>query len=79
MTINMETVRTAEEFIREDGLIRNEYIIKDIVPLMIEFAQMHVELALKAALEDFPYGGSDPVTYEDVKDIADSYPLTNIK
>ena len=46
---------------------------------MIEFAKLHVEAALKAALEEVPYGGSDPVHYEDVVGILDCYPLTNIK
>lgn len=53
--------------------------IDDVRELMIEFAKYHVELALKAALEDIPYGGSDPISFEDVKHILDSYPLTNIK
>lgn len=50
-----------------------------ITDVMVEFAQYHVKKALEAALEDIPYGGSDPISFEDVKDIGDSYPLTNIK
>ena len=47
--------------------------------MMIEFAKMHVQAALKAALEEVPYGGSDEVRYEDVVSILTCYPLDNIK
>ena len=48
---------------------------------MIEFAKLHVEAALKAALEDFPCGSStDTVSHEDAADaILNAYPLNNIK
>ena len=49
--------------------------------VMIEFAKLHVEAALKAAFEDAPCGSStDIVTCEELhKAIMDSYPLENIK
>lgn len=54
--------------------------IDDVKDLMITFAKHHVQEALKAALEDIPYGGHDNIHYEDVKHIlTESYPLTNIK
>lgn len=46
---------------------------------MIEFAKMHVKLALKEALEEVPYGGSDEIHYEDVVGILTCYNLDNIK
>ena len=49
---------------------------------MVEFAKMHVEAALKEALDSIPCLGSssDIATYEEVEDaVLNSYPLTNIK
>jgi hypothetical protein len=53
--------------------------LEDVRDMLIEFAQFHVTEALKAALEDIPYGGSDSISYDDVEHILESYPLTNIK
>ena len=50
-----------------------------ITDTMIEFAKLHVQAALEAALEEVPYGGSDEVRYEDVVGILTCYPLENIK
>lgn len=57
---------------------------KHLVPAnaMIEFAKLHVEAALKEALDSIPCLGSssDIPTYEEVeKEILNSYPLENIK
>ena len=52
------------------------------VDMMIEFAKLHVEAALKEALESIPCLGSstDIATYEEVEDaVLNSYPLENIK
>jgi hypothetical protein len=72
---------TAEEFLRQkpfiNGMTRAEQQIA-----MIEFAKMHVEAALKEALESIPCLGSssDIATYEEVEDaVLNCYPLTNIK
>lgn len=57
---------------------------------MIEFAKLHVEAALKEALESIPCLGSSsdnlhpwfhpPATYEEVEDaVLNAYPLTLIK
>ena len=48
---------------------------------MIQFAKLHVEAALKAAIEAAPSGSStDTVSYEDVvKALSDCYPLNLIQ
>ena len=75
-----------ESFIKEqqeeetlDGSI-SEYE-QDIKKMMIEFAKLHVEAAIKACIEDAPSGSStDTVSYEDVVEaLRDSYPLDKIK
>lgn len=52
------------------------------VDMMIKFAKIHVEAALKEALESIPCLGSstDIATYEEVEDaVLTSYPFNNIK
>lgn len=50
------------------------------IDIMVEFAKLHVQAALQAALEEVPYGSStDTVSYEDVSGILTCYPLENIK
>jgi hypothetical protein len=83
----MSTIPTAEEFL----LASESYFNKDNSPgnlnshLLIAFAKMHVEAALKAASEQAScsrsYSGwSDGSSFEVNKDsILDSYSLTNIK
>jgi len=54
----------------------------DIEEMLIEFAKLHVEAALKEALESIPCLGSssDIATYEEVEDaVLNAYPLTLIK
>lgn len=53
----------------------------DVLIMMRDYAKLHVEAALNAALEDAPYGSStDTVSYKDMKDsILNAYPLSNIK
>lgn len=46
--------------------------------LMIEFAKMHVEAALKEAADQVDTGNQD-FTYIDRETILNAYPLTNIK
>lgn len=57
------------------------FVLRNIEEFMIEFAKMHVKVALKAALEDSPTGSSTDIpSYEDMKDaILNAYPLENIK
>jgi len=78
----MEKLPTAQELgnklYQPIGMSCNEFAIK----LAIEFAKLHVEAALKEALESIPCLGSssDIATYEEVEDaVLNSYPLKNIK
>lgn len=81
----MSKILTAEEFLdKKCGL----YIDKEfgdkfadgVTPdILIEFAKIHVQEALKTALDEVPYGGSDEIRYEDVVHILDCYNLDNIK
>ena len=78
-------MKTAEEFIIEKEYpLYNEfgglgmYYVKEA---MIEFAKMHVQEALKQALESIPCLGSstDIASYEEVEEaVLNSYPLENI-
>jgi hypothetical protein len=76
------TSPTAEQFLEE---FKAKKLIltmtsKDIQEYTIEFAKLHVEAALKEALESIPYDSSDIATYEELEDaVLNSYPLTNIK
>lgn len=52
----------------------------DIIELMKTFATLHIQAALKEALESIPCLGSssDIATYEEVKDaVLNAYPLDN--
>ena len=76
-------MKTAEEFLRNSSVTssdRHDFLSKQ--ELMIGFAKMHVEEALKQALENIPCLGSstDIASYEEVeKAILNSYPLDLIK
>jgi hypothetical protein len=69
--------------IRENLHMRgfDHYDEATVQTLMIEFAKLHVEAAIKTCIEEAPSGSStDTVSYEDVvKALKDCYPLTNIK
>ena len=84
-------ITTSEEFLKQD-----EELIEDIIDgkisysialdilqnKLIEFAKLHVEAALKEALESIPCLGSssDIATYEEVEEaVLNAYPLTKIK
>jgi hypothetical protein len=69
---------TAEEFLKQEGWYNEECSVNY---LMIEFAKLHVEAAIKECIEEAPSGSStDTVSYEDVVNaLKDCYPLTNIK
>ena len=74
---------TAEEFLRNSSVTSSDsYDFLSKQELMIEFAKMHVQEALKQALENIPCLGSstDIASYEEVeKAILNCYPLENIK
>ena len=70
-------MKTAKEFLKDAP--NNGKYWEDI---LIEFAKMHVQAALKEALESIPCLGSssDMATYEEVEDaVLNAYPLTLIK
>ena len=70
----------AEDFLRSKGYDSGEEPTEGIKELLCEFAKLHVQAALEAALEEVPYGSStDTVSYEDVSGILTCYPLENIK
>jgi hypothetical protein len=71
-------IPTAEDFFAEHCVEMDSTVAKQ----MIEFAKLHVEAALKEALENIPCLGSstDIATYEEVEEaVLNAYPLTNIK
>jgi hypothetical protein len=71
----MQKIPTAREFY-------DKHDSDDCVVMMIEFAKLHVEAALKEALESIPCLGSssDIATYEEVEEaVLSSYPLDKIK
>ncbi len=78
-------IPTAEEFLKKEELVTDineqKAWLSNVKRYMIEFAKLHVEAALEAALEDSPHGSSTDIpSYEDMKDaILNAYPLTNIK
>jgi len=85
----MNNIPTAAEVIRAE-FVEGEFdeimaqvntsIEPDITHAMITFAKLHVQAALKEALDNVPYGSStDTVSYEDVKGILTCYDLNNIK
>ena len=74
-------IPTAEEFISNVGTIKSpisgheSYLIDDVTNKMIEFAKLHVELALKAAIDNISEGSSEAIE----ECIKNSYSLDNIK
>jgi len=77
----MKKPPTVEEFLKGENLPTDILSGDDISYAMIEFAKLHVQAALEAALEDSPYGSSTDIpSYEDMKEaILNAYPLINIK
>ena len=80
----MEKIPTAEEFLQNykndtDHYADQDYSEGRLIKALQEFAKIHVTKALKYALEEVPYGGSDAIHYEDVVGILTCYPIENIK
>jgi hypothetical protein len=87
-------IQTAEEFFEENKIIpfhTDNFQYNEIYNIMIEFAKMHVEAALKAAdnnaqvdIVDWNDPGfnltepATPIYGVDNKSILSAYPLTNI-
>jgi len=75
----MEQIPTAEAFLKTKNHVES-YQYFFISELMIEFAKMHVEAALKAAYDNIEYTEVDSsVPYVVEESILNSYPLENIK
>lgn len=74
----MEKIPTAEEFAKNNHPMKTYPVDWNV---MIEFAKLHVEAAIKSCIEEAPSGSStDTVSYEDVVEaLKDCYPLENIK
>lgn len=74
----MNKIPTAEEFAKTHHPMKTYPVDHQ---MMIEFAKLHVEAALKAAFEDVPCGSSSdiPSCKEVHAAIFNSYPLENIK
>ena len=80
----MEEVLTAYDFLDKRypdfESLDNGSIWDNIEEVMQDFAKLHVEAALKAALENAPIGcRTDVPSYEEMEDaIFNAYPLNNI-
>jgi len=75
-------IPTAEEFFKEKYGINDRISTNNASLLAIEFAKLHVEAALKEALESIPCLGSstDIASYEEVeKEVLNAYPKELIK
>jgi hypothetical protein len=86
----MEKIPTAKEIIlkhcntktNDYGTFFSSISDSQCINAMIEFTKLHVEQALKEALESIPCLGSssDIASYEEVRDaVLNSYPIENIK
>jgi len=89
----MSNIPTAEEFLQDSFTISHFYNDKynrmscfsdDVQEAMIEFAKLHVEAALKAAvkdayIEDFGSMQEGTTCIIDEDSILNAYPLNNIK
>lgn len=82
-------IQTAEDFLKKNtDYVFTKDVKQDILDVMIGFAKLYVEAALKEASEnakvayevDVPLNGDERKSfYVDPKSILNSYPLTNIK
>lgn len=73
----MTKVPTARDFLIAN---KDRFESTSVHIWLIEFARLHVKAALKAALEEVPYGSStDTVSYEDVVGILTCYPESLIQ
>jgi hypothetical protein len=79
----MNKIPTAAEFLikNKDSDFRLTKSGLNVSDMMIKFAKLHVEAAIKECIESAPSGSStDTVSYKDVVNaLKDCYPLTNIK
>lgn len=73
-------IPTAEEFVREDW-VELPYKWEDIKDLLIRFAQLHVEAALKSAAESEEYYGNESIRFNKSQreQILNAYPEENVR
>jgi len=70
-------IKTAEEI---QEIYLDKYGHGDVTSMLIEFAKLHVEAALKAAIEKAEWKGHTLAAVEVDKDsVLDAYPLDKIK
>lgn len=77
----MEKILTAEEFVLKDGdgYLAGDYTPKEVYALMIEFAKLHVEAALKAKIQAMKKYHNDGYSLDEIDAFTkESYPLENI-
>lgn len=82
----MKKIPTAEGLLTHVGVTTSpvsglkSYLKADVIQVMIKFAELHVEAALKAAVikVQYKYFGSEISTIES-ESILNAYPLDNIK
>jgi hypothetical protein len=73
----MEKIPTAKTFIEMNS---EDHSLIDIEGIMIEFAKLHVEAALKAKIKAMEYYHNDGYSLNEMDAFTnDSYPLENIK
>jgi hypothetical protein len=77
----MAQIPTAKEFVlnENDGYLAGDYSPNEVYYLMIEFAKLHVEQALKEAVKNLPYDDKMNQSLLDQRAILNSYPPENIK
>lgn len=77
----MEKIPTANELFEQYHGFEADSSSRDIISLMIEFAKLHVEAALKAALNSVEYADGNDSAVDDIDEesILNSYPLSNIE
>jgi hypothetical protein len=68
-------ITTAKEFIEINS---ENYSLIDIEGIMIEFAKLHVEAALKGCLNKYHHASEENYDFGS-SEIMNAYPLTNIK
>lgn len=77
----MEKIPTANELFEQYHGFEADSSSRDIISLMIEFAKLHVEAALNAALNSVEYADGNDSAVDDIDEesILNSYPLSNIE
>jgi len=72
-------IPTAEEFSKNFTRLRSALALQDLTDLMISFAALHVQAALKEASKNVVIEGNSFEYELDKNSILNAYPLENIK